>query len=270
MIKFFKSIRQELVMKNNTSKYFKYAIGEVVLVMVGILLALQVNNWNNKRLEKQLEVNVLKQARVDIQSMLNDMKGDQEILKLGINSHLNINSYIKDDVVYNDSMCFDFHWLMRDEYMYPITSAYDILKDKGLDLIENDSIRQGLQNVFEFMLPRISKENPFYPDLEEFFSDFYHRNFSVNNNQKLEYTQKFDSYEFKYPYKNTFDGRVYDVQIGYVPNDFESLKSNSEFQVLLRQSFRYRTFKYNRYQSAIHILEGLYKKINEELNIPND
>ena len=62
MIKFFRHIRQTLIMENKTGsaghvsrsgKYFKYAIGEIILVMIGILLALQVNNWNEKRIEKQ-------------------------------------------------------------------------------------------------------------------------------------------------------------------------------------------------------------------------
>ena len=49
MIKFFRHIRQSLIMENKTSKYFKYAIGEIILVVIGILIALQINNWNEKR-----------------------------------------------------------------------------------------------------------------------------------------------------------------------------------------------------------------------------
>ncbi len=49
MIKFFRKIRQKLLTENKTGKYFKYAIGEITLVMVGILLALQVNNWNDQK-----------------------------------------------------------------------------------------------------------------------------------------------------------------------------------------------------------------------------
>ena len=55
MIKFFRHIRKSLLMDNKTSKYFKYAIGEILLVMVGILLALQVNNWNQQRMDSQKE-----------------------------------------------------------------------------------------------------------------------------------------------------------------------------------------------------------------------
>jgi hypothetical protein len=49
MIKFFRKIRQNLIMKNNTVKYFKYAIGEIILVVLGILIALQINNWNESK-----------------------------------------------------------------------------------------------------------------------------------------------------------------------------------------------------------------------------
>ena len=55
MIKFFRHIRKNLLMENKTSKYFKYAIGEIALVMIGILLALQVNNWNENRKKETLK-----------------------------------------------------------------------------------------------------------------------------------------------------------------------------------------------------------------------
>ena len=51
MIKFFRHIRQNQIMKNKTGKYFKYAIGEIILVVIGILIALQVSNWTKNRLE---------------------------------------------------------------------------------------------------------------------------------------------------------------------------------------------------------------------------
>jgi hypothetical protein len=49
MIKFFRKIRQNLLIENKTGKYFKYALGEIFLVVIGILIALQLNNWNESR-----------------------------------------------------------------------------------------------------------------------------------------------------------------------------------------------------------------------------
>jgi hypothetical protein len=55
MIKFFRKIRQNLLSEGKTGKYLKYAIGEIILVMIGILLALQVSNWNQQRIATQKE-----------------------------------------------------------------------------------------------------------------------------------------------------------------------------------------------------------------------
>jgi len=54
MIKFFRKIRQNLLVENKTGKYLKYAIGEIVLVVIGILIALSINNWNDNRKNKNL------------------------------------------------------------------------------------------------------------------------------------------------------------------------------------------------------------------------
>jgi hypothetical protein len=60
MIKFFRKIRQKLLSENKFSKYLLYAIGEIVLVVIGILIALQINNWNNNhKLEKE-EIQLMK------------------------------------------------------------------------------------------------------------------------------------------------------------------------------------------------------------------
>ena len=58
MIKFFRRIRFGLMEKNNTGKYIKYAIGEIVLVVIGILIALSIDNWseNAKRLKQEQEI----------------------------------------------------------------------------------------------------------------------------------------------------------------------------------------------------------------------
>jgi len=67
MIKFFRKIRQNLLMETGkTGKYFKYAIGEILLVMVGILLALQVNNWNENRKQHIQDLQFLETLRTEL------------------------------------------------------------------------------------------------------------------------------------------------------------------------------------------------------------
>jgi len=66
MIKFFRNIRQNLLNEGKTSKYFKYAIGEIILVVIGILIALQINNWNEQRKKNELGRDYLLQLKKDL------------------------------------------------------------------------------------------------------------------------------------------------------------------------------------------------------------
>ena len=73
MIKFFRHIRRQLLGEGKTGKYLKYAIGEILLVMVGILLALQVNNWNEKRLEALQEKTTLSNLNTEFKENLKNL-----------------------------------------------------------------------------------------------------------------------------------------------------------------------------------------------------
>jgi len=66
MIKFFRKIRQRLLTENKFSKYLLYAIGEIVLVVIGILIALSINNWNQKRIETERLNSVLNIVKADL------------------------------------------------------------------------------------------------------------------------------------------------------------------------------------------------------------
>ncbi|MBC3759798.1 hypothetical protein H7U19_15400 [Hyunsoonleella sp. SJ7] len=74
MIKFFRKIRQKLLSENKFSKYLLYAIGEIVLVVIGILIALQVNNWNQNRLQEKKLSQTLKVLASNIESDINALK----------------------------------------------------------------------------------------------------------------------------------------------------------------------------------------------------
>ena len=73
MIKFFRHIRKSLLMKNKTSQYFKYAIGEIVLVVIGILIALQINNWNENRKAVENERILLQKLKEENSLNLNSL-----------------------------------------------------------------------------------------------------------------------------------------------------------------------------------------------------
>lgn len=75
MIKFFRKIRQQLLSENRFAKYLMYAIGEIVLVVIGILIALQLNIARENQNEKKLEANYLKGILNDLDQDINDLHG---------------------------------------------------------------------------------------------------------------------------------------------------------------------------------------------------
>ncbi|WP_411767729.1 DUF6090 family protein [Winogradskyella sp. A3E31] len=73
MLKFFRKIRYNLMNENKTGRYFKYAIGEIILVMIGILLALGINNWNQNRLSDKQELNYLSNLKEELTNNINQL-----------------------------------------------------------------------------------------------------------------------------------------------------------------------------------------------------
>jgi len=81
MIKFFRKIRQQMINQNRVTKYVFYAIGEIVLVVIGILIALQVNTWNQARIENEKQIRFLESLELDINVSLELLKREDSIFE---------------------------------------------------------------------------------------------------------------------------------------------------------------------------------------------
>lgn len=110
MIKFFRKIRKKLLSEGKTGKYFKYAIGEIILVVIGILIALGINNWNENRKDR-------KQENEFLISIRKDLKQDKAFIQLII------------------------------EQLEPRIKAYEILNNDLVNLYQND--RKTLDSLFK-------------------------------------------------------------------------------------------------------------------------
>lgn len=87
MIKFFRKIRQNLLSEGKTGKYFKYAIGEIILVVIGILIALQINNWNESRKAEIEERDILQKLQLDLRDDINVLQYQLNFKKNMIESY---------------------------------------------------------------------------------------------------------------------------------------------------------------------------------------
>ncbi|MDG1571245.1 DUF6090 family protein [Robiginitalea sp. M366] len=81
MIGFFRSLRRNLLREDRISRYLVYALGEIVLVVIGILIALQINNWNQRKNELKQEKAMVKGLRLEFENNLADLQGSIKALE---------------------------------------------------------------------------------------------------------------------------------------------------------------------------------------------
>ncbi|NRD19784.1 hypothetical protein HNV08_06960 [Winogradskyella eckloniae] len=142
MIKFFRHIRQRLLSENKFSKYLLYAIGEIVLVIIGILIALQINNKNEQRKSENKIVSILKEVQHDLG--LDIQKSDELIAYYKTQDSI-INLILTDKLTYDD---YKNNNILR----YTIMNAFHmkIHANGYTNLMENvDNVPKNLKAVIE-------------------------------------------------------------------------------------------------------------------------
>lgn len=159
MIKFFRHIRQSLLMENKTAKparttqsgrYFKYAIGEIVLVVIGILIALQINNWNTQRQVRQLEVKYLNEIAKNLKPDLQDIRFNIQFNTDRLLASEMVLKCLDEHTVYSDTMDVYFGGLLYTTRSVVNYSAYETLRSRGLEIVSNDSLRQMITKLYAF------------------------------------------------------------------------------------------------------------------------
>lgn len=187
MLKFFRKLRWSLVSSGSIRKYLAYAFGEILLVMIGILLAIQVNNLNNKRIERNTELqsyqNIKRQLQEDrnaIEATIsynnNYLKQYQhaiQIIEINDRSKIDTLGYITLNLTkYSD---FDRN-----------SNIYETLVTSGeIRLLKNTEIKEGLQKLEETYLFFNRLENVHYDvitrAIPEFIDDIKYSNRKVMN-----------------------------------------------------------------------------------------
>ena len=148
-MKIFRSIRQKFIKKGNTSSYLKYAIGEIVLVVIGILIALQINTWQQGAKEKTLETRYLKNLSLELQ---------KDSTELAVNyTKLNEQAVSKNRLLdllklgkKHDSLKELFNLQWRPIYPYtPLKSTYEeITNSSHLNIIRSDELRSEIVKLY--------------------------------------------------------------------------------------------------------------------------
>ena len=145
MIKFFRNIRKKLLAEGETGNYIKYAIGEIVLVMIGILLALQVNSWNQSRLERIDEKNILAKLHDEFLDNKNEVKKSTAIFKSAMNANIVLMSLVGSDTYELQKHDLDslfYESLPSMQIVFSNNTIKNIVLSGKLNVIKNPEIIQ--------------------------------------------------------------------------------------------------------------------------------
>lgn len=153
MLKFFRKIRQRLLSDNKFSKYLLYAVGEIVLVVIGILIALSINNWNTERINNNRVKQYVKSLVQDLENDIEMINASQFQAKKSFKRIDSLKSYILSTDLANLSNT-DLYVLTHDIMYRPYEwnrSTFDEMKNSEiLHNFKNESLKKKLMAYESF------------------------------------------------------------------------------------------------------------------------
>ena len=241
MISFFRKIRQKLLAGKQITQYLGYAIGEILLVMVGILIALQVNNWNQGRISDKVELQLLLELK---NTLTSDYRLTQRTIDGNKRAELSsrvVLRHLEENIPNHDSLSSHFeHSIGWWEHLVN-TGAYENAKRYGLEFIDNAILRYRLARFYErrvmFTVTRDERQSAYHfntviPVVSEFF----------------ESTMK------------------YDEQSGLTPYDYSYLGSSRRYKNILRTNIGRRQSDNEWISTNLRIMRELEPLIQQEID----
>jgi len=245
MIKFFRHIRQNMIQQNKVSKYVLYAIGEIVLVVIGILIALQINNWNEEKKEAEIE----KQYMI---SLLSDLAKDRSDL-------INNVEFGPIPVIYNDSLFSELQKRPlqgREKRIY----HFFLLYTNGILISYHDRTISQLRNSGGFGLIDKPEISDAVLDYDVFmresirFSESSRSNHFINNDILLN-DKMYELYRVEHLKDSAIVHKEDMNKVAY-PNDLKLLSYDDlDIKITLNSMSKVRTVDENNYNRAVQALD---------------
>ena len=236
MLTFFRRIRKGLLGEGAIPKYLLYAIGEILLVMIGILLALQINNWNESNKDRDTEQKVLIGLYKNLELNSNQFNG-----RLRAIEDRNRSSEIIFSVITSSNKDVDTigrHWQKAIQNIGNLTlsmAGYESLKDVGFQLIIKDSLRNAIIDLYENTYLNLYRSLQWSEEVRPDFDMFMVEHFTREGSGAL------------------------------TPRDFSFIKSNNYFYGLLDVARDQRSFNKSNYENALTETRKIVQLIKEEL-----
>ena len=204
MINFFRKIRQQLLTENKPAfaagRYLKYAIGEIILVVMGILIALSINNWNENRKERLQEQIILKGLQYDLRLDVSNLNKQFKTKEGDLESFINCLEILTTDNQATKAQFMDnFEWILDVGGFSQSKTTFNNLQTSGqISFIKNKVILDSIINYYNSRIDlgetamRDYTRNIVAPYLFEF--DYIPSHETMYRNKRLAKASNPDSY----------------------------------------------------------------------------
>ncbi|MBL4716008.1 MAG: hypothetical protein JKX95_05185 [Bacteroidia bacterium] len=233
----FKKIRRSFIESGELKKYLAYAIGEVILVTIGILLAVQINNWDEERKERKIEFQILTEVMVNLKASLQHFHNHSNRNAQIARSFTVTIDNLKQGRPANDSTFFHMGKVLTYPHVSLDITGYDLLKNKGIHIVSNPELRRELTLHYEKHVKTYSIGT------QDVQSDY--------NGYMLDFV------------RSEFKECVWRQQA--IPYDYELLKENRTFIGSIQAFYSSYSFFINDTERMIDRTELLIKKLDAHL-----
>ena len=148
MRRIFRNIERGKEEGEKSGNFWTFVIGEFFLVFLGILIALQVDNWNQNRKERKMERVLLSEMLTDLNGDLEDIEANTSAMERYKNANQVVLEFLDSNLPWHDSLGYYFAQLFGGSLFDINTSAYESLNSIGIELIHNDKLRQQITALY--------------------------------------------------------------------------------------------------------------------------
>jgi hypothetical protein len=236
MIKFFRRIRYDLIGKNKTGKYLKYAIGEIVLVVIGILIALSLNNWKENLANLGEETRILSGLKQEFEVNLAEVSRNIELNTLTKESTVQLIHLIRTENAFTNSRYVDS--LLNAVYMFGSFDAQtglidEVISSGKLSIINDTELRDRLTSISGHLdnleEDYIIRSNFYMDHIVPFLSNYVPL---VNQNQYMDFSSWSDSYKTIELSESPFKPKYDEIDLLQFENLIATHKLNNDFVTL--------------------------------------
>lgn len=225
-----------------------YSFGEIILIIIGILAAFQVEKWADDRTRRQLEIQTLNEIKEGFTRDINDIQFNVELHRNAARSGKIILDHFKIDLPYKDTLAKHFSTALWYSKLIINEGPFETLKARGLDLISNKSIRESIISLYEndYKAIQAFEENVFLE--RQYISEVI--------------AKRFDKTEiWKAKPNHTF------VAGDMIPIDFEKLKRDQDYNHILKTLVLSNEFLIDWFMTdVIDQLHSLINDLDSEIN----